>query len=353
METIEFTAGDTRYPVHVGPVDPDTILHDLRSCGADRLYLLSDENVWAAQGEPFRDFGERLILPAGEGSKQPKVWSECVSWLAQHGASRNSVLLLLGGGVIGDLGGFVAATYMRGIRFANVATSLLAQIDACVGGKTGIDLPEGKNLVGSFHHPLAVWCDPGRLATLPKREYRNGMAEAIKYGLILDANFLCWQEDNIDALRSKDNEALTTLIKRCCELKAAVVAEDPHERIGLRSVLNFGHTVGHALEQVKNFKGLLHGEAVAVGMVAEAEIGTRLGVTPPAARERIERLAKAWELPIKLPEKGLVEKMMSALPRDKKASAGRVAMSLLDGIGSCRLIRDIDLEVVSGVLSEQ
>ncbi|MCH8275535.1 MAG: 3-dehydroquinate synthase [Armatimonadetes bacterium] len=350
MTTVQFRVGEQAYPVHVGGVDAEGVLSVLREHGYTSLFLLSDENVWRRHGARFEQLGEALVLPPGESAKSPEVWSRCHSWLASKGADRRSMLLLVGGGVIGDLGGFLAATYMRGIRFATVATTLLAQIDAAVGGKTAINLPEGKNLVGAFHHPLAVWCDPAFLSTLPDEEYRNGMAEAIKYGFIRDADLLCRIESSTGRLRRLERSPLEAVIRRCCELKAEIVAADPEERLGIRAVLNFGHTVGHALEQAQEYGGLAHGEAVMVGMIAETEIGRRLGLTPEAARERLEDVAEAWELPTRLPEQGLVERMVTAMRRDKKASGGKMAMSLLDGVGSCRLVRDVDVTIVEEVL---
>jgi 3-dehydroquinate synthase len=231
---------------------------------------------------------------------------------------------------------------MRGIRYVNVATSLVAQIDSAIGGKTAIDLPEGKNLVGSFHQPQAVFCDPDHLETLPDREYASGMAEAIKYGAILDESFLLWQEHNFQALLQKDPDALAHLIGRSCQLKAHVVEEDPFETKGERVKLNFGHTVGHALENALEYRGMLHGEAISVGMIIEADIGEKMGITTSGTRDRLHRALARWNLPTKLPSPGLAERMVASMVKDKKSEEGRVAMSLTKQVGDCGLVRDVD-----------
>lgn len=315
-------------------------------------FLITDENVWLALGRNFTNFDAKIVLPAGETTKSVRRWNECLVWLLQRGADRRSVILAVGGGVIGDLAGFVAASYMRGIRYVNVATSLVAQVDSSIGGKTAVDLPEGKNLVGAFHQPSAVYCDPAHLETLPDREYVSGMAETIKYGAILDAEFLAWQEDNFDKLRDKEPEAVQHLVQRCCELKAQVVTADPFEKTGERAKLNFGHTVGHALEHGLEFTGLLHGEAIAVGMIIEAEIGERMGVTTPGTRGRLLHVLSRWGLPVKVPSSGLAERMLASMAKDKKAESGEIAMSLTKKVGECDLVRGIDPGLVLEALAK-
>jgi len=336
------------YDVAIGEFEEGAVLLDPEPT---TTFLISDENVWSALGKRFTQFDAKLVLPAGEATKSARRWTECLVWLAQRGADRRSVVLAVGGGVIGDLAGFVAATYMRGIRYVNVATSLVAQIDSAIGGKTAIDLPEGKNLAGAFHQPQAVFCDPMHLATLPEREFTSGMAEAIKYGAILDEPFLLWQEHNFDALRAKDTDALEHLIGKCCELKARVVEEDPYETKGERVKLNFGHSVGHALEQALEYRGMLHGEAIAVGMIIEADIGEKMGITTPGTRERLHRALTRWGLPAKLPSPGLADRMMAAMVRDKKSERGHVAMALTTQVGSCGLVREVDTHLISEALA--
>ena len=241
---MRISVGDS-YTVSIGPFEESAIAVDPEPTG---VFLITDENVWGALGKKFANFDAKMVLPAGEATKSVRRWNECLVWLAQRGADRRSLVLAVGGGVIGDLAGFVAATYMRGIRYVNVATSLVAQIDSAVGGKTAVDIPEGKNLIGAFHQPQAVYCDPEHLQTLPEREYASGMGEALKYGAILDEPFLMWQEHHFGALAARDVDALKELVTRCCALKAKIVEADPLELTGERAKLNFGHTVGHALE---------------------------------------------------------------------------------------------------------
>jgi 3-dehydroquinate synthase len=337
------------YSVSIGPFEESALVVEPEPTG---MFLITDENVWGALGKKFTDFEAKMVLPAGEATKSVRRWNECLVWLAQRGADRRSLVLAVGGGVIGDLAGFVSATYMRGIRYVNVATSLVAQIDSAVGGKTAVDIPEGKNLVGAFHQPQAVFCDPDHLHTLPEREYASGMGEALKYGAILDEPFLMWQEHHFDALAARDVDALTELVTKCCTLKAKIVEADPLEGTGERAKLNFGHTVGHALESALEYKGITHGEAVAVGMIIEAEIGEKMGYTAPGTRDRLQRAAGRWGLPVKSPSPGLAERMIAAMVKDKKAESGEIAMSLIPRIGDCELVRGIDAGIVLEALAK-
>jgi 3-dehydroquinate synthase len=338
-----------QYDVHIGAFDEEQLAAYADATG---VFLITDENVWTSLGKSFSRFDAKMVLPAGESTKSIRRWSECLVWLTQRGADRRSLLVAVGGGVVGDLAGFVAATYMRGIRYVNVATSLVAQIDSAIGGKTGVDLPEGKNLVGAFYSPESVYCDPGHLSSLPEREFASGMAEAIKYGAILDEPFLRWQEMHFDELRSHHPDALLELVERCCVTKARVVEEDPLEKTGERAKLNFGHTVGHALEQALEYKGMLHGEAVAVGMIIEAEIGERMGITAGGTRNRLQAVLIRWGLPAKLPSPGLAERMVAAMTKDKKSEQGKIAMSLTKAVGDSELVRDVDAGLVLEVLSK-
>ena len=338
-----------QYEVHIGAFDEQHIALDPEPTG---VFLITDENVWTSLGKGFSRFDAKMVLPAGESTKSVRRWNESLVWLAQRGADRRSLLVAVGGGVVGDLAGFVAATFMRGIRYVNVATSLVAQIDSAIGGKTGVDLPEGKNLVGAFYPPSSVYCDPAHLLSLPEREYASGMAEAIKYGAILDEPFLRWQEMRFDALQSRDPDALGELVEHCCITKARVVEEDPLERTGERAKLNFGHTVGHALEQALDYKGMLHGEAVAIGMIIEAEIGERMGITAGGTRNRLQAVLSRWSLPAKLPSPGLAERMVAAMTKDKKSEQGKIAMSLTKELGDSELVRDVDASLVLEVLSK-
>lgn len=351
MEDVRVQVGEHSYDVHVGEFEAADVLADINQHDPSAIFVISDEHVWRAHGAEFRDVGESFILEPGEKSKTLDTWLDCVRWLAGKKADRGSVVIALGGGMVGDIAGFASAAYMRGIRFVNVATSLLSQVDAAIGGKTAVDLPEGKNLVGAFHHPVAVWCGPRYLKTLPAVQYRSGMAEAIKYGVIMDGAFFEWQSENRQRLKELDASSLQYLVRRCCELKAEIVAQDPCERTGLRSILNFGHTIGHAIEQAMGYQDILHGEAVMAGMILETELGMRLRLVPESLVDRLKDLAAFWELPSRAPDVSLLETMLLAISRDKKAEGGRIAMALPDALGSCRLVRDIDIDVIREVLA--
>jgi 3-dehydroquinate synthase len=253
-----------------------------------------------------------------------------------------------GGGVVGDLAGFLAATYLRGVPFIQVPTTLLAQVDSSVGGKVGIDLPEGKNLVGAFYPPTSVQIPLECLHTLPERELRNGSAEVLKYGLIQDAAL--WHE--LEEPLGVGTPRLETVVRRCIELKAEVVAEDELETTGRRAILNFGHTIGHALEHRYEYGTLLHGEAISVGMVAEARLGELLGMTPAGTAVAIAKRFEAWGLPTTDPALQEPDSLIDAMRGDKKAQDGRLAFSLLEGIGACKLVEQVDEQVVRRALAE-
>ena len=338
------------YQVHIGEFSEADIEIEPQPSS---IFLITDDNVWESLGKRFSGFDAKLVLPAGEATKSIRRWTECQVWLSQRGADRRSLILALGGGVVGDLAGFVASTFMRGIRYVNIATSLVAQIDSGVGGKTAVDLPEAKNLVGSFHNPSAVYCDVSYLDTLPDREYVAGMAEAIKYGAILDESFLSWQETNEQNLRQKDRGALSHLVNTCVQMKAGVVTSDMLETVGERAKLNFGHTVGHALETALDYKGILHGEAVAVGMIIEARIGEKIGFTQLGSSGRLEHILSRWGLPTKLPSKGLAERMLSIMTKDKKAEKGEIAITLIKCPGESELYRSVPPNLVREVLTTE
>ena len=241
------------------------------------------------------------------------------------------MLFALGGGVVGDITGFAAASYMRGIDFIQLPTTLLAQVDSSVGGKTGINHPAGKNMIGAFHQPLRVLCDLDTLGSLPPRELRAGLAEVIKYGPIADAAFLQWIEDNLDALLAGDARALAHAVRRSCEIKAQVVGQDERES-GLRAILNFGHTFGHAIETGLGHGQWLHGEAVACGMVMAGELSARLGLVHAAFVGRLQRLIERAGLPVRGPALG-PDRYLELMRLDKKALSGEIRFVLIDGVG--------------------
>lgn len=272
-----------------------------------------------------------VVLPDGEAHKDAATLGRIYDHLLGHGCDRKTVLFALGGGVIGDMTGFAAATYMRGVPFVQVPTTLLAQVDSSVGGKTAINHPLGKNMIGAFYQPRRVLCDLDTLATLPARELSAGLAEVIKYGPIADAAFLAWIEANVDALRALDRAALVHAVRRSCQIKAEVVGADERES-GLRAILNFGHTFGHAIEAGLGFGTWLHGEAVGCGMVLAADLSAELGQVEPAFVERLARLVERAGLPVRPPRLG-VERWLELMRLDKKAEGGEIRFVVLEGIG--------------------
>jgi 3-dehydroquinate synthase len=293
-----------------------------------------------------------ITVPAGERYKTLNTVARLYHEFVAAKVDRKSLVVALGGGVLGDLVGFAAATYLRGIRFVQVPTTLLAQVDASVGGKTGVDLPEGKNLVGSFHQPAAVLIDTRTLRTLPARELRAGLAEVIKYGIIYDDRFFIGTVAALPQLLRRDEAALTEVIARSCAIKAEVVAQDETEQ-GLRAILNYGHTVGHALEALTGYRRYKHGEAVAIGMVAAALIGEEIGVTPPDATHVMIEGLRAAQLPVVFPSDIDTAAILEAAQRDKKTIAGRLRFVIARKIGEVFVTSDVPSDAVAQALKRQ
>ena len=281
-----------------------------------------------------------IALPDGEAHKDWATLNLVFDRLLSDGFDRKTVLYALGGGVIGDMTGFAAACYMRGVAYVQVPTTLLAQVDSSVGGKTAINHPAGKNMIGAFYQPLRVIADLDTLDTLPDREISAGLAEVIKYGPIADDEFLGWIEQHIDALRSRDKVALAYAVKRSCEIKAWVVGKDERES-GLRAILNFGHTFGHAIEAGLGFGTWLHGEAVGCGMAMAADLSARCGLIEPAYAQRITRLIERAGLPTRGPKLGAV-RYLELMRVDKKSEAGQIRFVLIDAPGHASLHRADD-----------
>jgi len=291
-----------------------------------------------------------IVLPAGEATKSFDVLADVCDRLLEAGVERGDLVVAFGGGVIGDLAGFAAAILRRGVRFAQVPTTLLAQVDSSVGGKTGINTKHGKNLIGAFHQPAIVLADTGVLGTLPERQFQAGYAEVAKYGLIVDAPFFAWLEQNREAVFAQRSDALSHAIAVACETKARVVAEDERET-GARALLNLGHTFGHALEAVTGYSDrLLHGEAVAIGMVMAFEMSRQLGHCDDEAPGRVEAHLKAAGLPTRVGDiSGApldVDEVIAAMTQDKKAEAGRMVFILARAIGEAFVSRDVSPETV-------
>jgi 3-dehydroquinate synthase len=338
------------YPVYVEPgalgrLGPLTATHLPRR----KLVLVTDATVqqlfesfrraepspWRPDGIPAAElpsFAAELAVPPGEASKTRDRWAELSDALLQRGLGRDSAIVALGGGVVGDLAGFVAATYLRGIPLLQAPTTLLAMVDASVGGKTGVDTPQGKNLIGAFHPPVAVVADPQVLRSLPEREYRAGLAEAVKHGLIADREYFAWLGDQADRIAARAVGTLTRLVQRSVEIKAAVVADDEREG-GRRAILNAGHTVAHAVEHASDYT-LPHGEAVAVGLVAECRLAEGLGIARAGLAADVAALLRRLGLPSGLDRRLPRDRMVAALSRDKKNRAAAVRFALPREVGA-------------------
>lgn len=292
----------------------------------------------------------RFIVPAGEESKNLRVAEAAFEELASLKADRRSVVVAVGGGVVGDLAGFVAASWGRGVPFVQVPTTLLADVDSSVGGKTGVNIAAGKNLVGAFHQPLGVFIDTATLESLPSREFASGMAEVIKYGVILDEEFFAYLEDHFDAINDRDLEALQHIIARSCRLKADVVEQDEEERTGLRAILNYGHTFAHAYEALLGYGTLLHGEAVAIGMIHAGQLAEEIGLVDAEFNVRQLALIEAFGLPTQLPSLLDVDAIVGRMRIDKKSLDGEMRFILPERLGKVRLFDDVAIEAVTRVL---
>ena len=353
MIEIDVALGERRYPIRIGAglLDEGSWRGALRGRHAlvvtdDRVAPLYLARVERALGALTHD---SIVLPAGEASKTLEHTARVLDALAGLGASRDAAVIALGGGVVGDLAGFVAATWMRGVDFVQLPTTLLAMVDSSVGGKTGVNIAAGKNLVGAFHQPRAVFIDTATLATLPGREYAAGLAEVVKYGAIGDADFFAWLEANADALEARDGDALAEAIGFSCRYKAGVVARDEREQ-GERALLNFGHTFGHALEAERGYGDLLHGEAVAIGMVLAARLSAALGRAPAEDADRLARLLSRFGLPV-APPRADADALLARMRLDKKNVSGRLRLILWRGIGKAEIVPDIDEAPVRRLLA--
>lgn len=353
-DTITVSLGERSYPIHIGPglIDNAELLR--RSIPARQVMIVTNEVVAPLYLDRLERALEaqrphRLVLPDGEAEKNLETLGAIVDRLVAAGFHRDACLVALGGGVIGDITGFAAACYQRGIAFAQVPTTLLAQVDASVGGKTAVNHPRAKNMIGAFHQPSAVIADTGALASLPPREFCAGLAEVIKHGLILDEAFLRWLEDNMEAVLDHDAGALAHVVRRSCEIKAAIVAEDELER-GRRALLNLGHTFGHALESLGTYRDWLHGEAVAVGIVMAARTSQRLGMIDAADCRRVEALLKRARLPI-TPGSGIdAGDLLRTMHIDKKADAAGLRMILLERLGAAVVVPAPDRALLRDVI---
>ena len=354
MRRAEIRAGTSRYEAHIGG---DLLREIGRALGGGafgpRCALISDANIpptflettsnslSEAQHEPIP-----IVVPAGEGSKSLEQVGIICERLAIAGLDRSSFVVALGGGVIGDLAGFVAAIYHRGIPWANIPTTLLAMVDSCIGGKTGVNTAAAKNLIGAIHHPALVIADVDTLATLPAREFRQGFAEIIKHAIIADASLLdkVTEASHLPPRPGEgETESLQALIARNLEIKAAIVAVDEREVSGERATLNFGHTIGHAIERAAGYGTLFHGEAVSLGIVAACDISVRKAGLSESQRQRVIIALEACDLPTKLPPDISREKVMEALPFDKKFERGAIRFVVTPALGSAHVVTDVTM----------
>jgi 3-dehydroquinate synthase len=355
MQTLYVELGKARYPIHIGPgllghaaLIAETLKErDLLVVSNSTVAQLYLQRLKAAL--PGRRVAE-CILPDGERHKTLATAALVFDALVAQGCNRDAAILALGGGVVGDIAGFAAACYQRGIAFAQLPTTLLAQVDSSVGGKTGVNHPGGKNLIGAFHQPIAVIADTDTLASLPDRELRAGLAEVIKYGCIHDAELFEWLEGNCERLLAREPVALIHAIRRSCEIKATVVAADERER-DIRAILNFGHTFGHAIEAATNFDTFLHGEAVGFGMLLAADLSARLRLVEASLPRRLAALLAACGLPVVTPRIG-VTRALELMQLDKKVRGGTIRLVLLDRLGRAAVICDYAESALRATLSE-
>jgi 3-dehydroquinate synthase len=356
LNTVGVELGPRRYDIAVTSGEPRELgLFARARLRGSAAFIVGDEHVRphaAAAAEALQTAGFRSsieILPSGEAQKALSVAAHLYDCLADWQADRRTAVVAVGGGVIGDLAGFVAATYNRGLPLLMVPTTLLAMVDSSVGGKVAVNHPKAKNLIGAFHQPAGVWIDTATLDTLPDREYRSGLAEVVKYGVILDADFFAWLEANADAVLRREPEVVRYLVTRCCRLKADVVEKDEREESGLRAVLNYGHTFAHAFEAVGGYGAWLHGEAVAAGMVCASRLAERRGLIGAEVTERQRRLLEVFGLPA-APMPWPAEALLAAMRIDKKAEAGRLRFVLPRRLGEVGLY-ELPEEDVRAVLA--
>ena len=357
MKTLHVDLASRSYPIYIGTdlleqkalfephLKSSTTVFIVSNTTVAPLYAKTLTNTLTQLGKTVR----LLELPDGESFKDWQHLQLIFDELLAHGADRQSMIVALGGGVVGDMAGFGAASFMRGIRFIQVPTTLLAQVDSSVGGKTGINHPLGKNMIGAFHQPVAVIADLNTLRTLPARELSAGLAEVIKHGAIADADFLDWIEANTSALLACDTDAMAHAVLRSCEIKSAVISADEREG-GIRATLNFGHTFGHAIESGLGYGEWLHGEAVGCGMVMAADLSARLGQISQVDAERLKRIIKSMHLPIVPPKLG-TKRFMELMQVDKKTEAGQIRYITLGSIGAARIQQVPDTTVIETLVA--
>lgn len=360
MKEIRVELQERSYGIYIGSGILDSLGEKLRKYEfSPRIAVISNPNVFGLYGgvvsaalkrEGYEVF--TVLIPEGEEYKD-FLWAYYIlGELLRAGLDRNSAIVALGGGVIGDIAGFCASTYMRGISYVQVPTTLLSQVDSSVGGKTGINHHLGKNMIGTFHQPRLVWIDVNTLKSLPDREYIAGIAEVVKYGVIWDSEFFRFLELERDGILRLDSELLINIISRSCGIKADVVSRDEREA-GLRAILNYGHTIGHAVETVTGYRKFLHGEAVSIGMVYEALLSEEIGILRRGGAGKIMALLEDYGLPVVLETGVNIQGMLLSMSIDKKAFSGRMRFVLPEEIGKVRIVSDIDRSLIEKVLEHK
>jgi 3-dehydroquinate synthase len=359
MQTIIVDLQERAYPIHIAPEGWEALPHAIGgTIKGKKVMVVCDENTHRLYCSPVKSMLEtkgytvyQAVVPPGEASKSFKQAQTLYTKALEANLDRSSTIVALGGGVVGDLAGFIAATYMRGIGFIQIPTSLLAQVDSSVGGKVAINHPLAKNIIGAFYQPRMVFINPHTLSTLPPREFATGMAELIKHAFIADGDFITWLEQNMEALLSCDVQALTHALYRSCSIKARVVEQDEREA-GLRMILNFGHTIGHAIESATGYSKYTHGEAVAMGMVYEAKIAVHMGLIGQEYLKRLSSLLERAGLPTRLEaaDWGLIIQRMAY---DKKNVDSRIAFVLPTGYGKVEVFKDVAIDDIRRALADQ
>ena len=358
-KTVRIALGERSYDIAIGPglldTVPDSLPFDVQG---KRVFLVTDDHVepyahafQKTLSENGASFCDTLVLPHGEQTKSYACLKQVHDWMLQNNVQRNSVVFAVGGGVIGDLAGFAASTVLRGVPYVQIPTSLLAQVDSSVGGKTGINTDFGKNLAGTFYQPVSVIADSDTLKTLPKRQVLAGYAEIVKYGLIADLPFFEWLEENGQAVIDLDESAVSYAVETSCRAKAAIVAEDERES-GARALLNLGHSFGHALEAVAGYDGtLLHGEAVAIGMVMAFDLSAEMGLCAQEDAQRVRAHLEKIGLPVHAGDIDAdVDRLIEIMKRDKKVVDDRMTLILVRGIGQAFITQDVEESAVRDVL---
>ncbi|NKF52190.1 3-dehydroquinate synthase [Shewanella sp. WXL01] len=355
MQQIKVDLGERSYPIFIG----QGLMHQSelysQTLANKKALIVTNDTIAPLYVEQLKaalvacSSVESVILPDGEQFKDLIHLNHIFTALLEHNFARDCVIVALGGGVVGDMAGFAAASYQRGVDFIQIPTTLLSQVDSSVGGKTAVNHALGKNMIGAFYQPKQVIIDTDCLKTLPKREFAAGMAEVIKYGVIWDADFFQWLEDNVQLLQSLDAKALSYAIERCCQIKAEVVAQDETER-GVRALLNLGHTFGHAIEAEMGYGVWLHGEAVAVGTVLAAQTANRLNLIDESIVCRIRDIHSAFDLPVLAPDSMNFDSFIKHMRRDKKVLAGQIRLILPTSIGTADVFGDVAESLLQQVI---